>query len=186
MSDTQKHPQPRVRGRSAQSPRPSEELRVLELEAEVAEIQINLDKAHAVSNDRLDWLEGTRNERDEAILQRDQISASLGEEIRLITQGRNEALHQRDTRYAQVEQVSTLLNVSPNLPRGGSIDDWGSDLRDAYESNMRLDAEIIYAPDVAMRDDYANQLAEAKTRLERLSAMTLFARLRWALAGGEV
>ena len=222
MSDAQKHPpKPRVRGRLAPTPRPSEELRVLELEAEVVELQTKLDKAHAVSNDRLaklqealGWLEDAPMERDEAISGEAEVARSLiaaCEEIRLLTQGRDAALaevermresmkrggeatarHEQEQRKHlndgddQLKIVATLLGISPIPVHGQSVDDWGSDLRDAYEESMRQDAETIYARDIAERDAFAAQLAEAKTRLERLSAMTLFARLRWALAGGEV
>lgn len=222
MSDTQKHPPvDAAKKRAAGRPRGADG-RLLPQDnsrrAQEAGLHAQLDKAHAVSNDRLDkltnamdWLEGTRTERDEAILQRDQLQATLGEEIRLITQGRDRALAELESmresmkrggdatvRYEQEQRkhlnnaddqlkiVSDLLGIPPIPVHGQSIDDWGSDLRDAYDKAMRQDAETLYARDIAERDDYANQLADTKTKLERLSAMTLFARLRWALAGGDV
>lgn len=50
-----------------------------------------------------------------------------------------------------LRHVSELLHFRAPAPNE-SLDDWGSNLRDAYDQAMRADAETLYAPVVAERD----------------------------------
>jgi hypothetical protein len=160
-------------------------------EAKVASLEAALDKAHAVSSDRMDKLTNTLV-----------MLAKAEDDVRLLTIGNKQLIEERDTWKRRAESqldtiagdrkqitrmaealglVGTLLNCPP-LQSRASVDDWGSDLRDAYDQAMRADAEALYASDVAERDHLRGELGLAKEQRDAINARLNASRTTLALA----
>jgi DNA repair exonuclease SbcCD ATPase subunit len=131
-------------------------------------------------------------------------AAQLEEAIRLLTEGNKQLIEDRDllrgkfehqlaTNASQLDtiqgdrkqiaklqvalgQVSELLHFRAPAPNE-SIDDWGSDLRDAYEEAMRADAAELYARDVAERDRLKAVVECQRAALDALRLRTLWQRI---------
>jgi chromosome segregation ATPase len=93
-------------------------------------------------------------------------------------QGDRKQIAKLQTALGQVSELLHFRAPSPNE----SIDDWGSDLRDAYEEAMRQDAETLYAPVVAERDRLKGELGLAREQRDAINARLNASRTTLALA----